>query len=100
MGTDTTDQPQTTDFTAGKQTALLLSGSSYYWHLDAMSKEDFSANSNGEYSYRFDGLDRVDLVVVDSGVAGARDGAGQGTTQCGFGTLRFDYISFSFSISW
>ncbi len=86
MGTDTTDQPQTTDFTAGKQTALLLSGSNYYWHLDAMSKEDFSANSNGEYSYRFDGLDRVDLVVVDSGVAGARDGAGQGTTQCGFGT--------------
>ena len=73
MGTDTTDQPQTTDFTAGKQTALLLSGSSYYWHLDAMSKEDFSANSNGEYSYRFDGLDRVDLVIVDSGVAGARD---------------------------
>ena len=86
MGTTTTDAPIIENFTSGKQTALALSGSYYYWHLDAMSKEDFSANSNGEYSYKYDGLDNVDLVIVDSGVAGARAGASQGTTQCGFGT--------------
>ena len=86
MGTTTTDAPIIENFTSGKQTALALSGSYYYWHLDAMSKEDFSTKSNGEYSYKYDGLDNVDLIIVDSGVAGARAGASQGTTQCGFGT--------------
>jgi hypothetical protein len=86
-GTTVAGTPTNTSVVAGLQPNLTCdptnTAETYYWHLDAMSKEDFNANNNGQYNYQYDGLDAVDLVIVDSGIAGTLDGA---ITTAGWGS--------------
>ena len=85
-GTTVAGTPTNTSVVAGAQNNLDLGNSTFYWHLDAMSKEDFNASSNGKYNYEYDGLGVVDLVIVDSGIAGTLNGAGLNVTTAGWGS--------------
>jgi len=53
----------------GNRTTINPGGN--YWHLDAITKRDFTTYNNSQYSYPDTEGQNADIYVVDSGVAGA-----------------------------
>ena len=53
----------------GNRTTINPGGN--YWHLDAITKRDFTTYNNSQYSYPDTEGQNADLYIVDSGIAGA-----------------------------